>query len=74
MRRCYNRNWNETTAPKGFKVTRMQKDFDVINGIFREYRGSDTDIIIPDGVTVIGKNAFYNCTNLKSVLLPGRPI
>ena len=29
-----------------------------------------TDLVIPEGVTKIGENAFYNCTGLTSVTIP----
>ncbi len=29
-----------------------------------------TDLVIPDGVTSIGKYVFYNCTSLASVMIP----
>lgn len=29
-----------------------------------------TNIAIPDGVTSIGKRAFYKCTSLSSVVIP----
>ena len=29
-----------------------------------------TDLVIPDGVTVIGRNAFYGCESIKSVSFP----
>ena len=32
--------------------------------------GADEHIVIPDGVTSIGYEAFYNCTSLTSVTLP----
>ncbi len=33
-------------------------------------RPSDTDLVIPEGVAVISGYAFYNSTNLKSVVIP----
>ena len=40
------------------------------NGVLIEYLGKDTSITIPDSVTSIGSNAFYNCTDLTSVTIP----
>ena len=34
-------------------------DFEIKNGVLIKYRGSDADVIIPDGVTGIGRSAFY---------------
>lgn len=38
--------------------------------IFWEYLGSDTDVVIPDGVSTIEEYAFTECYNLKSVTIP----
>ena len=35
-----------------------------------EYGSSITNVVIENGVTSIGDNAFYNCTNLKSITIP----
>ena len=40
------------------------------NGILAKYTGTDTSIVIPDGVTGIGDRAFYNKNNLTSVIIP----
>ena len=34
------------------------------------YRVSETEVVILDGVTTIGQNAFYNCESLQSVTIP----
>lgn len=34
------------------------------------YRGNDENIVVPQGVTCIRENAFYNCVNIKSITLP----
>lgn len=31
---------------------------------------TDTDYIIPDGVTTVGNSAFYDCGSLKSIIIP----
>lgn len=35
-----------------------------------EYEVIDGKVIIPDGVTEIGKEAFAGCTNLQSLVIP----
>ena len=40
------------------------------NGILTKYSGSEATVAIPDGVTGIGEEAFWNCTRLKSVTIP----
>ena len=46
------------------------KDFVIENGILIEYKGLGGDVIVPDGVTSIGEEAFYGCDGLLSVTLP----
>ena len=40
------------------------------NGILKKYEGDESKIEIPNGVKVIGKHAFYNCTSLQSIIIP----
>ena len=35
-----------------------------------EYLGTDTKVVIPDGITEIGESAFENCSNLTSIKIP----
>ena len=45
-------------------------DFEIENGILKKYTGNGGDIVIPDGVTAIGKNAFFLCINLTGIVIP----
>lgn len=45
-------------------------DFEIENGVLKKYRGSDSDVIIPEGVTSIGKGAFDSCISLKTITIP----
>ena len=45
-------------------------DFDIKNGVLVKYHGNDENIIIPDVVTEIGINAFYNCYNITTINIP----
>ena len=45
-------------------------DFVIENGILKKYKGTESDIVIPDGVTEIGTAAFIEHTNIKSVTFP----
>ena len=45
-------------------------DFIIENGILIKYEGTESDLLVPDGVTDIGDQAFWQCTSLKSVTLP----
>ncbi len=51
--------------------------FVVENGMLIRYDGMEKDIIIPEGVAIIGSyafkisdNAFYGCTNLFEIVFP----
>ena len=49
----------------------MKKDdFEIENGTLVKYSGSDTEVIIPDSVKIIGDWAFDGCENLKSITIP----
>ena len=46
-------------------------DFSSEEAPWKGIRTSITKVVIPDGVTYIGKSAFYLCTHLKEVTIPG---
>lgn len=46
-------------------------DFPVVNGVLLAYQGTDRNVVIPDSVTRIGKNAFAGCGDLASASIPG---
>ena len=48
----------------------MSSDFEIKDGILVLYRGSDAHVVIPDGVTMIGKDAFKGNTSLTSIIIP----
>ena len=45
-------------------------DFVIKNGVVIRYSGHDANVIIPYGVTSIGKYAFSECSSLSSVTIP----
>lgn len=45
-------------------------DFVVEGTRLNDYQGAGGDVVIPDGITVIGKNAFKECDNLTGVTIP----
>lgn len=47
----------------------FMKDFIIENGILLKYTGTENDVVIPDGVTSIGKAAFFQCSCLKNVTI-----
>jgi hypothetical protein len=48
----------------------MQNDFDIIDGKLNNYRGKEKIVVIPEGVTVIGKSAFAFCKTMGGVEFP----
>jgi len=46
------------------------EEFEIWNGILSTYSGTASEVIIPDGVKVIGGEAFMDCTTIKSVVIP----
>ena len=45
-------------------------DFQIENGVLVKYTGNGGDVVIPEGVTSIGNEAFYECSSLTSVTIP----
>jgi hypothetical protein len=45
-------------------------EFKIVNGVLKKYTGNEKNVIIPDGVKRIGKEAFERCENLESVTIP----
>ena len=46
------------------------KDFLIKDGVLVKYKGSNSEVIVPDGITVIGSSAFSNNQTITSVILP----
>ena len=45
-------------------------DFIIENGVLKKYVGPGGDVVVPEGVTNIGDQAFYDCSSLTSITLP----
>ena len=45
-------------------------DFIIENGVLTKYKGSGGDVVIPDGVIVIGSWAFSGRKDILSVQIP----
>ena len=58
------------TAKTIIKQCDSKVDFEIENGVLKKYKGSSWHIVIPDGVTSIGDEAFCDCSNLSSVEIP----
>lgn len=48
----------------------MGNDFYIRRDILLKYKGSEKDVIIPDGVTAIDEKALRGCETLESVVIP----
>ena len=45
----------------------MSNEFETEGRVLRKYNGLEAHVVIPDGVTIIGKGAFKNCTSLAEM-------
>lgn len=45
-------------------------EFTIVDGVLQKYRGTGGDVVIPEGVTSIGEEAFYECSVLSSITIP----
>lgn len=45
-------------------------DFIIENGVLKKYVGTDADVIVPEGVTEIGENAFAKCSFVRNIRIP----
>jgi len=48
----------------------MSKDFEIRDNRLLRYHGKGGNVIIPDGVTSIGRKVFFECKSLISVTIP----
>ncbi len=46
------------------------EDFEIADGVLKKYVGKGGNVVIPDGVTSIGNNAFAWCKSLTSITIP----
>lgn len=45
-------------------------DFVILNGVLLKYQGEGKDVIIPEGVNVVGKYSFENAWHVESITIP----
>ena len=46
-----------------------KEEFEIEDGVLKKYNGNKKEIIIPDGVTVIGKEAFF-LSEARKIVMP----
>ncbi len=46
-----------------------RRDFEIVDGVLVSYNGDGGNVVIPDGVTAIGENAFAGC-EISSIVVP----
>ena len=62
---------NQTFAETAeIKEEQVEQDFSIEDGVLVKYKGTAEHVMIPDTVTVIGKEAFDGCETIKIVVIP----
>lgn len=59
------------SAEEDGETSVTNSDFVIEDGVLTKYQGSDRDVTIPDGVTSIGRYAFFRCNGLTTVTISG---
>ena len=52
------------------KIVERIRGFKIEDGELKKYRGKKRKVVIPDGVTSIGNEAFWGCSSLRSIVIP----
>lgn len=59
------------SEPALFALSDEENGFNIsVTGVLQSYTGSETDVVIPEGVTAIGDGAFAGKNNITSVVIP----
>ena len=45
-------------------------DFEIVGGVLKKYKGAAVDVVVPDGVIEISRDAFSGLTYITSIKLP----
>lgn len=59
-----------TAVPQQQQPAYNPADFEIVGGVLKKYKGAAVNVVVPDGVIVIGDHAFYALKCLESVRLP----
>ena len=62
-------NQEDTRRPTSQPST-SNVEFEIENGILIRYNGSDSNVVIPNGITEIGENFLFRNSNVVSVTIP----
>ena len=46
------------------------KDFEIADGVLVKYRGKDSEVVVPEGITVIGDESFMENYHIDKIILP----
>ncbi len=60
----------EVAADSAAFAANDSADFEIEDGVLVKYKGAGGDVVIPGGVTSIGKYAFFDCQSLTKVIIP----
>ena len=60
----------EVAADSAALAANDSADFEIEDGVLVKYKGAGGDVVIPGGVTSIGKSAFFGCQSLTKVIIP----
>ncbi len=53
-----------------YRLTDLEGDFFVLNGVLQRYFGNDSVVVVPDGVEHISYNAFCDSRGITDVIIP----
>lgn len=70
----YFKTTNHITANVVNVYANNSTDFTIRGGVLEKYIGASTDVVIPNGVTHIGEEAFDGCYGITSVVMPNTVI
>lgn len=51
-------------------INNQEKNFEIIGGVLKSYKGEEIEVIIPNNVMEIEANAFNNMTQITKVVIP----